>query len=148
MVFIRMEKTKRLVELAKSKLGTDFTPDNIVPDRVSCAYALTTLLHEFDKSIPVEKSTYEFWRYMQRHTEKFERVYEPQAGDIVVSPTGTSTKLTNGHIGIYLDNNKIASNSSMPETLGLWIQNYDRLSWRSYFHEYGRFPVYLFRIIS
>ena len=135
----------KLVDLAKSKLGTDFTDDNTVPDRVSCAFAITTLLHEFDPDIPITAGTYGHWRWLQNST-KFVRVFEPQAGDIVISPTGTSSdpahRLPNGHTGIYLTNNTIASNDS---ATGLFKQNYTRESWRALFHYYGRYSVYLYR---
>lgn len=132
-----------LAELYKSKLGTDFTNDNTIPDRVSCAFALTTILHEYDPSIPIMVGTYELWRFMQ-NSPKFERVYEPQAGDICVSPTGTSPlDGVVGHTGGYISANEICSNSS---PTGLWTQNYTREGWRKYFHEYLKLPTYLFRL--
>lgn len=141
----RMEKINEITNKAIASLGTDFTSDAIVPDKVSCAFAVTTLLNSLDKTIPIKTSTYDFWRWLQT-SPKFERVYEPQAGDIVISPTGTSTKphiRANGHTGIYINNNDIVSNSSFT---GLWTQNYTRESWRQYYHYDGGYPVYLYRL--
>jgi len=138
-----------LLDLIKSKIGTDFTNDSQVPDTVSCSFAVTTLLHEYDSTLPVIDSTELFCKYMQSHPERFMRLPEPvtgiQGGDIVISPTGSSTILQHGHVGMYIDDTNIVSNSS--ET-GLWSQNYTRTSWRSYFHDYGKFPVYIFRLIK
>lgn len=137
-------KSQRLAELAKSKLETDFTNDNIVPDEVSCAYAVTTILKEFDGVTPIIPGTNQLLTYLET-SGLFERIMEPVAGCIVMSATGTNSKpeiIPNGHTGIYLDNNLIMSNDSAS---GLWKQNYTRESWRNRYYYRGGYPVRLYK---
>lgn len=137
-----------LLDLIKSKLGTDASPKDKAPDRLGCAETVTTILNEYDPRIPVMIGTLEFWRFMEKHTELFERIYEPEAGAIVMCATTTNTRpdlLPNGHTGFYLDNFHIASNAS---ATGKFEQNYDRDSWRQLFHYYGGYGVKLYRLLA
>lgn len=138
---------QRLCSLAKSKLGTDFTNDQIVPDEVSCAYAVTTILKEFDPRFPIINGTKNLLDFFLNNMS-FERVFEPQAGDIVVCATGTNTHpeiIPNGHTGIYQNSYDIMSNSS---SSGLWETNYNRDTWRNRYYYKGGYAVYLFRLVD
>ena len=137
-------KSQKLAELAKSKLETDFTNDDIVPDEVSCAFAVTTIMREFDGITPIIPGTNQLMTYFET-SGRFDRIMEPEAGCIVISATGTNTHpdiIPNGHTGIYLDNNLIMSNDSAS---GLWKQNYTRESWRNRYYYKGGYPVRLFK---
>lgn len=143
---IKLMQNKSWLDIVKSEIGNDFTPDNIVPDMVSCAFSLSTLLNRYDSRIPIIYGTHELNDFMAKHTELFERVPDPvviEAGDIVISPTGTG-KLKNGHTGVYIDNTRIVSNDS--ET-GLWSQNWSRSSWHNYFYDYGQMPIKIYRLL-
>lgn len=138
------QKLQQLANLAISKLETDFTNDLIVPDEVSCAYALTTVLREFDKEIPVIMGTAALLNFF-RKSPKFTQVLEPEAGVIVICATGTNTRpktMPHGHVGIYIDENRIISNDSAS---GLWKQNYNRETWRKRYYYRGGYPVRLFK---
>lgn len=142
-----MTKSEELAKLAKEKIGTDFTDDKIVPDDVSCVFATTTILNELDPDIPIMYHTKVFQDWLAGSL-KFQEIYEPEAGSIVICATGTNTRpdiISNGHTGIYLDDFNIVSNSSES---GLWQQNYDRLSWRQRFYYRGGFVIRLFKKIS
>ena len=144
---MELTKAERLVNLAVSRLGLDFTDDKVLDDEVSCAFAVTTLLNEIDGRIPIIHGTYQLLNYLETST-LFQRVYEPQGGDIVVSATGTSknnTLVPRGHTGIYQNTTQILSNDSMT---GKFIQNYTRDSWRERWYYQGHYPVKLFRFIS
>lgn len=145
----KMSPSEQLAKLAESKIGTDFTNDATVPDEVSCAFAVSTILKEHDADIPIILGTNALWRFMQ-NSPKFERIYEPERGCIVISPTGTSTKsiMPNGHTGIYIDEVRILSNSSIAPQKGQWINNYTRESWRERYHYLGGYPVYLFKKVA
>lgn len=139
--------SQKLADLAKSKLGTDFTNDQVVSDDVSCAFAVTTILRELDPTTPIEYGTGRLLDYFKT-SGKFERVFEPSAGVLVISATGTNSRpdvMPHGHVGIYLDNDKIMSNSSED---GLWKQNFTRESWRTRFYYKGGFPVFLFKCLN
>jgi len=136
-------KDSKIVSLAKSKLGTDFTNDKIVPDEVSCAFAVTTLLKEAGVNIPIITGTAQLDGWLKQNAT---RIYEPEAGCIVVSPTGSGSRpdiISNGHTGIYLDNYLIVSNDSAS---GLWKQNYNRDTWRARYYSKGGYPVRLYKI--
>lgn len=132
---------KTILQLATEKLGTDFTDDKKVNDDVSCSFAVTTILNEADPNFPIITGTAQLDSYLTKH---WERIYEPEAGCVVVSPTGEGDNpdMPNGHCGIYLNNTDIASNSS---ATGLWTQNYTRESWRERYYYKGKYPVRLFR---
>lgn len=143
----------KLHELAESKLGTDFTPDWIVSDEVSCAYAVSLILKEYfvDKAVvfPVIVNTGLLDEYLATNP-LFERVVEPvtdiKAGDIVISPTGSNSRpdiMPHGHVGIYADSTTIMSNSSDD---GLWKKNFTRDSWRNRYYYKGGFPVKIYRL--
>jgi hypothetical protein len=146
-----MTNREKILSVAKAKLGTDFTNDQIVPDEVSCAYAVSLILRECDPTFPILPSTTDLWRHFQNNATKWERVYSPEAGDIIISPTGTNSKpgvMPNGHTGIYADYFNIMSNSSVTTTAttkGLWEVNFTRESWRDRYYYKGGYPVYLYR---
>ena len=125
-----MSKLERLATLAERKLGTDFTDDSKVDDEVSCVYALTTVLNQFDRRIPVMVSTVQLDNWLD-NSPLFRKVPQPigimERGFICVTPTkGASV----GHCGLYLDDFRIVSNSSFSKPTGLWLQNYTRETWR------------------
>lgn len=136
-----------IVKKVKELLGTDFTNDQIVPDEVSCAYAVTTLLNKIDPTVPIEVATYNLNLYF-RNSGKFERIYAPEAGCFVICPTGTNTRpdiIYNGHVGVYIDDYHIVSNDSPS---GLFIQNYDTDKWRKRYVDRGGFEVFLYRKVA
>lgn len=134
----------KLCELAKSKIGKDFTDDSVADDEVACAQAVSTLLRELDGS-PVSTGTSTLYDYL-RVSPKFKLVDQPEAGVIVISPTGQGNgTISNGHTGIYLDDNQIMSNESKS---GLWIVNFTRESWRKYYSVKGGYPVYFFKKVA
>lgn len=144
-----MTKSQQLCALAKSKLGTDFTDDMIVDDEVSCAFAVTTLLHEIDPRIKIDYSTATLDETMSKGV-LFEEVDQPievmEPGWIVIAATGTNSRpelMPHGHVGIYLNEDQIMSNSS--ET-GLWTVNYNRASWRKRYYTKGGYPVRIYKL--
>lgn len=147
----KLKEKMSLLELAKSKLGTDFTSDWVVSDDVSCAYAVSTILHEINKNIPIYFHTGDMYRYM-KNSSFFKEIKQPidkmEGGWICVSPTGYGSRpeiIPNGHIGIYFNENDIMSNDSRT---GLWSVNYTRETWRERWGKKGGYPIYIYQIIS
>lgn len=147
--FVALLKTKpmkkTILELATEKLNIDFT-DNSVDNEYSCSYAVTTILKENDPTFPIVVNTGQLDKILASNP-KWERIYEPEAGCVIVSPTGEGKNpdMPNGHTGIFLDEDRIASNDS---ATGLWKNNYDRISWRTRYHYRGKYPVRLYRKIA
>ena len=141
-----------LLEIIFKYKDQDATPRDIAPDGLACAETVSTILREYlaQKGIifPVIISTYELWKELEKREDLFERVYEPQSEDIVISPTKLNTRpdlMPHGHAGFYIDSDRIASNDSRTGQLKI---NYDRESWRQTFHYYGGYPVKLYRLRS
>jgi hypothetical protein len=149
-LYLTKKNMETLSQIAIRKIGTDASPENLAPQTLACAETVTTLLREYfaQKGVdfPIMTGTYEFGMYMEKHTELFEKVFEPQANDICCCMTGTNSRpdlLPNGHTGIYINDNDIVSNASKTGTLE---QNYTRLSWRQLFYYYGGYSINLFRL--
>lgn len=135
----------KLFNMARSLLGTDVTPKDLVPDNVACAETVNAIhMKIFGDPIGGGASTYNMYRALLARKD-FKRVDVPQKGDIIISPTGYSTKpstiVTNGHVGI-LGEKDIMSNSSFT---GLFTANYTLDSWNRRYAGLGGFPVVLFR---
>lgn len=142
-------KHHRLYELAKSKLGTDFTSDIAVADEFSCAFALSSIWKELDSTLPIITSTREMYEFM-KHDKRFEEVPQPiekiEEGLIVIAPTGMNSKpdvMPNGHCFIAGENEVYMSNDSAS---GLWKQNYTRESARTRYVKKGGYPLFVFKI--
>jgi len=139
--------SEKLLKEALAKRGTDFTNDQIVSDEVSCAFALSTVIHEVDSSFPIIKGTRELEDEVIR-CGKFKKIDTPKAGAIVICATGTNSRpdiMPHGHCGIYVDEVNIMSNDSMS---GLWIKNYTRETWRQRYYYKGGFNVHLYEKVA
>lgn len=141
-----------LLDLIKSKLGTDASPDDIAPDELGCAETVSTILNEYLKtkglSLPIVTSTRELWQVFRTHHAIFQRLPEPvtgiKGGCIIISPTQGDNI---GHAGFFLDDKLIASNSSFSEPRGLLLQNYTRDGWRNTFHIKKGLMTYVYEVI-
>jgi len=141
-----LDNTTRLLKLAEANLGKDFTNDQVLVDDLSCVFAVSTLLHQIDPKIPVMYGTWVFWDFMRKHPQ-FIPLDGPELGCIVISPTGTAKRphiVTNGHCGLYVDGNTIASNSSKT---GLWTKNFTTETWKRYYVEKGGYPIFYFKFV-
>lgn len=67
---------------------------------------------------------------------------EAGRGDIVISPTASKARV--GHVGILIDSETIANNSSRR---GLWLGHKTKTSWRDYYVVNLRLPMVAFRLI-
>jgi len=132
---------ERLAEEAKLRLGTDASPKNLAPQELACAESVSNIIHSVIPSFPADVvGTPELYRLLSKST-LFKRVTDPIPGCVVISPTvGTSR----GHTGIYIEHDKIASNSSKT---GLWTHtptHYTRQRWIDYFNGHQGLKGYLF----
>lgn len=134
---------KTLVEYCIEALGTDVTPDDLVPDIVACAITVSTLMNKVDSTFPKVSGTWTLYDILV-HRKDYEKVNDMTPGTIVISPTGmgNSKKLPNGHVGICTRDNKIASNNS---DTGLFTENYTLDTWTKRYVTMGEYPLFLFR---
>lgn len=137
-------RRRLIVHKAKQLLGTDFTPDNVVPDELACAQAVTTLLKWCGAMPYVITGTWTLWQYFAR-SKRFVPVAVPEPGDIAIAPTGTGKPNTIGHVWIVGENGIWYSNSSYT---GKWSANYtQKIAEQAYTKEKG-IKIYYFRYIS
>lgn len=144
-----MTNSEKLATIAESKVGIDITNDNLVSDEVSCAFALTTILREYDPTINIIYNTGELYRFLKRD-ERFVEVQQPieviERGSILVAPTGYNSRpeiMPHGHCWIATHNEVYMSNDSIT---GLWSENYTRETARNRYVKRGGFPIYVFKL--
>ncbi|HQB65443.1 MAG TPA: hypothetical protein PK616_06110 [Fibrobacteraceae bacterium] len=143
-----MTPSEHIAKLAREKENTDFTDDTKVEDKVSCAYAVTTILHEHDNRIPIIYGTHELDKYLST-SSLFERVLDPikkmSAGWIWVAPSIKNAKgeiTQHGHAGIYVSSTESMSNDSID---GLWKKNYTRDEIRKFFGQALGLPIRIYK---
>jgi len=85
-------------------------------------------------------STTDFNRWLAKYAT---RIDTPEFGDIIISPTGMSTKgAAHGHIGICGKQSIISNNSAN----GLFQDHLDRKTWDAYFGKKLGFPTFFYRL--
>lgn len=134
----------KLYEAALSFLGTDASPLDEASDEFGCADSVSkVILKAFPAALHGSISTAELYSQLKA-SPAFSKVSQWRFGDIIISPTGTSTTggLANGHVGIMGEGDEIMSNAS---ATGLWTQNYTIASWIARYRVLGGFPIYFFR---
>ena len=126
---------------AVSLIGVDASPLDRADDEYGCADTVN-VIHQvaFGFEIGGSTQTKEMVKYLRANTDRFERVYSPQAGDIIISPTEYPKV---GHVGIMYDNNIIMSNSS---SSGTWEKNYNLDTWRERYVTRFKLKLEFFRL--
>lgn len=130
-----------LYNLAKSCLGRDIAATQ---NELGCAEAVSYLLHALKvQAFTPTLSTQQLYAELNTRAA-FAEVKDPLPGDIIISPTGYSTKgSAHGHVGV-VGFHGIMSNNSMS---GLWDQYYTETSWEQYYKEKLGFPIVYFRLL-
>jgi hypothetical protein len=157
-----LRKQKTLLELILSKLlmkpddlldvvdvwlGKDASPSDLAPDELGCAETVTTLMRRVWPNTPILINTWALYTYFKHPENGWIKVTEPEAGDIVISPTGLGYAGRHGHCGIVLNGGVIASNDSgiyVPANKGKFVKNYDLQSWKARYGGWG-FPTMFWR---
>lgn len=134
-----------LFATAVKALGTDASPNDLAPDEVGCAETVYDILGQaFPLNVGFSStlSTYTLYRSLNA-SHLYIKVTEPLEGDIVISPTGMGNgNLSNGHVGIKGELDKIMSNSS---SSGKFEENYTMSGWKARYVDKGAFPMLFYR---
>jgi len=133
---------EHLLELARTKVGEDVSPNDIAPDELGCAESVSTLLGLLIK-FPIIVSTKVLYETLKNDT-RFERTLKLEAGNIIISPTGYGNGKVTGHVGICGDNEIIYSNDS---DTGTWQPNFTITSWVNRYRKLGSLPLFVFRLV-
>lgn len=132
---------KQVHTYAQLMVGKDLS--FLVDKEIACSEAVTRILVELGIMPSVITGTYTLYEHL--HTSiRFVRVQTPQAGDIILSPTGMGI-YKHGHVGIMDSNNRILSNSSAS---GIFTRTHTLASWTSYYKVNGGFPIFFYRVIK
>lgn len=124
----------KIYQKAKECLGRDMSAKF---NEYGCAEACNAVFKlATGREIGGDVSTYRM--YQSLLTDKdFKQVNEPEAGDLIIAPTGYGQG--SGHVGIVGENNKIMSNNSYNS---LWEENYTLFTWKI---KYKSFPILFYR---
>ena len=138
-------KNNRLIfyNAALNALGTDASPNDIVPDELGCAETVNEI-HKKAFGVPIggDVSTYRMYAALQA-SPYFKRVKEPLEGDVIISPTGYGNiRIMTGHVGIVGELTKIMNNDSIT---GKFIQKYTLKTWKERWQDKGGYPIHFYR---
>lgn len=144
---------QKIYNVAKEYLETHCTLNNAIPAEEGCAEAVSFLLEKAgvaglpNKGISGTATLYEWLT----QNKAFERVYAPEPGAVIVSPTGYGNGSISGHTGIvgvlgkmYPGDYGIVSNDSQT---GLLLELWDLSRWMKYYGTQGGMPVAFFRAL-
>lgn len=139
-----MTPQERLYAVAKGNLGIHCTLNDAVASEVGCAEALSYNLKQAGFTVPSGgiAGTYDMLQFLKSNPQ-FQQVNVPQAGDIIMSATGTGNGSIEGHVGC-IGNNGILSNDS---ATGLWLERWTLQRWQAYYAVAGGIPTYYFRAV-
>ena len=103
----------KLYLTAISCLGIDASPNDVAPDEYGCAETVNAIHKKaFGFEIGGTVSTSRMYEALKA-SRFFTRVDMPKTGDVIISPTGYGNgNLTNGHVGIVGQDQRVMSNSS------------------------------------
>jgi len=115
---------EKFIKVCLNALDTDPTPRDEISDDVACAQVVCTLLKKVFPDFPILPSTRDLDNKLASD-KRFKSRDLPNKGRIIISPR---TPKKNGHVGVYITNERIASNGSLD---GIFRGNYDDESWRN-----------------
>lgn len=137
-----LTSTNKIYLEAKACLDKHITLDPSVPPDLGCAEAVSFVLKNAGvQNLPTNgyAGTHDLYIWLKNHSTQ---VTTPQAGDVIISPTGTSTiNSPHGHTGIVALYGILSNDSDT----GLFMEKYTLDTWNKYFHGVEGFPVYYFR---
>lgn len=146
-----MTNEEKFLKVCIDALDTDPTPQDEVPDEVSCANTFSTLLQSVFPNFKKYDSTKMLDGALFMDKNNFARENNPKKYLIVVSPSKTDSKgniIVHGHIGYFITDERIASTTSYGPNKGKFVGNYSWNSWVEEFKNKRKLPIYLYSIKS
>ena len=134
---------KTLLDVCKAALGTDASPNDEAPDELGCANTLTALLKQVYPETPIITGTWTLNEYLKNPANGYVRVTVPTPETIIISPTGAGTGT--GHVGIFLEDGVIASNTSFGTQRGKFLGNYTLNLWLARYRNKQGMPVLMYK---
>ena len=137
----KLEERLAIYRIAHASLGIDISPLDAVNDELGCAESVSWVLKKAI-GFPIITGTWTLNKYLSEDP-RFEKVYEPEPGIVIISPTGTGNGSISGHTGICGENDNIMSSDSSD---GIWKLNFTQYSWVSRYGKWGGFPIIYYRL--
>lgn len=140
---VQVSNSDKIYTVAKNCLGKNLCGN--IDIAYGCAQTVNAIV-EVALAFPVGggASTYLMFLSLENQATRFIKVSSPVPGDIIISPSGYSTKgVEHGHVGI-VGKKGILSNSS---STGRLEEDYILESWNDYFGVKEGFPVYFFHAL-
>jgi len=136
---------KTLLDVCKAAINTDASPKNYADNELACAESVTTLLKQVYPDTPIILGTWTLRDYLNDPKNGYVKQTVPSPETIIISPTGSGKGY--GHVGIYTQDNVIASNTSFGINKGKFLENYTTESWIRKYKEKQSMPIYLYKHI-
>lgn len=139
---VSLTNRERVYQVAKDSLGKNLCENRIL----GCMESVNAVVSAaVGQSVGGGASTWLGYQALLNNPNRFMKVDKPLPGDIIMSPSGTSSIPDNVHghtgiVGIY----GVLSNSS---STGLFEEKYTLQSWLDFFCTQEGFPVYYFRVL-
>lgn len=137
---------QRIYDESVKCLHTHVTLDSTVPPELGCAEAVSYVLEQAGitdlppKGIAGTAALYQWLKL----NKQFVQTQNPVFGDIIISPSGMSSKASpHGHTGIVAKNGILSNDSDT----GLFMEKYTLQTWTQFFGTIEGFPVFYFHAI-
>ena len=140
----KIEEMTAVYRMARSSLGYDVSPFDVVNDELGCAESVSWIFRKVVGNFPIITGTWTLNEYL-KWDKRFQKVDSYQPGTIIISPTGSGNGKIRGHVGICGEGENIMSSDSND---GVWKMNYSQQTWKSRYGELGGFPIYYYQLIS
>lgn len=145
-------KEQSIYNAASSHLGFHLTLDDTVPHEVGCAEAVSAVLSFAGISDGAKgiagTAALDAW---MASSGLFTRITMPEAGAIIISPTGSGNGSVVGHTGVFGLYNKqypqdwgILSNDS---ATGLFLERWSWARWQAYYSGVGNLQCRIYKAI-
>jgi len=144
----KLTKREHLYDTAYDSIGIDMSPQDKAPDALGCMESLDGVyLAAFGEHLlmPADRLSTARGYAAMRVNPNLELIKNEDAGfgDIVISPSGMSTKNSkHGHCGIRGHNAYMSNDSDT----GKWLSNYNIPNWKLVFADTLGFPIFHFRV--
>ena len=131
-----------LIEEAEKAIDKDITPNDEIPDKVSCVAQIVALLQKV-MEFPDLTYTPDLLNFLKQD-KRFKGTLDLDIGNIMLNATGTGNGSVRGHVGIIWKNGRILANNSYTGKLDTY---YTIDMWRDRFRIKGGMTTYVFSLL-
>ena len=147
---VSMEETVYNQTKLAVQSGKHLTLNPVVPNKVGCAEAVSTILSRSGISDGPQgiEGTADLLAWLQKSSH-MQEIQEPEAGAIIINATGTGNGSIEGHTGILGAFNTAFANDwgicSNDSATGFFLERWNLTRWQAYYRDAGGMPTHIFR---